>query len=146
MNLNSEMLSGTFDKDTISLKPNHYINDSCVDCVCMNFETDSVDKSIILPDLPFGRSVKIRDDIYSRLFDIKPRKWYMPGSLKGNFEYTYNVADTGDGSSVLDVGNDGYRVECMECIGVDKGMWAQMEDCTNCIFKKECVREGKRCK
>lgn len=141
INLNSGMLSGTFDRDTISLNPNYYINDSCDDWICMNFKMDSVDKSIILPELPIGRSVKVRDDIYSRLFDIKPRKWYMSGDIKGNFEYTFNVADTGDGSSVLDIGKDYYRIECMKCIGVDKGKWVIMEDCNECIFTNDCIRE-----
>lgn len=141
LNLNSKLLSGTFDRDTVSLRPNYYINDGCNECICMSFKMDTVDKSIILPDLPSGRSVKIRDDIYSRLFDIKPRKWYMSGNIKGNFEYTFNVADTGDGSSVLDIGKDGYRIECMKCIGVDKGEWVKIEKCTDCIFTNECIRE-----
>jgi len=141
MNLNSEILSDKFDSDTFSLTPSCYINDSCDDCICMNFETDSVDKSILLPYLPSDRLEKIRDDVYSRLFDIKPRKWYMSGDLKGDFEYTFNVADTGDGSSVLDIGKDGYRIECMKCIGVDKGKWVIMEKCTDCIFTNKCIRE-----
>lgn len=138
MNLNIDLLDKSFDLNFECLKPEFYIETSINEYICMKFQGDTVDSSVIIPELTSGRSIKKRDDIYSRMFEVKPRKWYMSGSFRGNYEYTFNVADTGDGSSVLDVGKDSYRIECMECIGIDKGMWHEAEDCTKCIFTNKC--------
>lgn len=141
MNLNTDLLNKTFDLKFERLTPEFYIDNSITEYISMKFQGDTVDSSIIIPELTSGRKTIKRDDIYSRMYDVKPRKWYMSGSFRGNYEYTFNVADTGDGTSVLDIGRDSYRIECMECIGIDKGMWHKAEDCSKCIFTNNCFKE-----
>lgn len=141
MNLNKNLLGCKIDDSVERLTPQYYIDRDKSEYICMKFEGDCVDSSIILPEIEGGRERQKYDDIYSRMYELKPRKWYMRGSKKGDFEYTFNVADTGDGTSVLDVGKDGYKIECMECIGIDKGQWSVLEECDKCVFLTQCVRE-----
>ncbi|AKN30335.1 hypothetical protein Ccar_05665 [Clostridium carboxidivorans P7] len=140
MNLNTDLLKNTFNLNVESLTPEFYIDNSVGEYISMKFKGDTVDSSIIIPEIAAGRENKKHDDIYSRMFEVKPKKWYMSGSFGGNYEYTFNVADTGDGTSVFDVGKDSYRIECMECIEIDKGKWYKAEECSKCIFTNNCVK------
>ena len=139
LDLNQELLGKDYDENLDQLCPEFYIDESKKEYICMKFYGDSAESSVILPAIESGIPQERHDDIYSRMYNLKPRKWYMPGTYKGKFDYKYNVADVGDGTSVLDVGMDCFTIECMKCIKIDKGQWKSLEKCSECVFLEDCI-------
>lgn len=98
-----------------------------------------------LPSVNSDEGKEKRRQVYSRMYHVKPEKWFMGGDANtyGRYDYTYSPAEIRDDlqsiSSVQDE-NDYFYLECMECIGIDNGDWKKTEVCTECIFNKKCIR------
>lgn len=130
------------------LNPSCYIVDSVSDYVCFRFPEDKeVKHTVILP--PVGRDLSGgKRRIAERMIGIvpKPGKWFMENSkmIWGKNYYDYSTANVCENPSVVDLGEDTFYVECMECIGIGEGEWNVVDSCSHCIFTEKCVNEGKR--
>ena len=83
---------------------------------------------MILSDIR-SKPKSILRNVYPRLSEYKPQKWYMPGScnFRGQKSYSSNVYDVVDQTdeerkkfdvSYIHEGN--FVVECMSCIKIDE--------------------------
>lgn len=99
-----------------------------------------MDTSVILPAVRSGKKESVQRNICSRMYLEKPQKWFMAGEHCGRKEYRYSAANISDGNSVMDVDNDSYYIECMECINVDTNQWNKIENCEKNILAKDCVK------
>lgn len=136
------MCKANFDmeKDKDMLTPQTYIDKSVRKYICTRFRGDFVDTSVILPAVRSGKKESVQRNICSRMYLEKPQKWFMAGEHCGRKEYRYSAANISDGNSVMDVDNDSYYIECMECINVDMNQWNKFENCEKSIFAKDCVK------
>ena len=127
------------------LNPRYYIVESEKDYICFKFEKDFVNSSIILPSVNADEGKEKRIQVYSRMYNLKPEKWFMGGDSNkyGLYDYKFSPSEIIDDlcpiSSIREE-SDYFYLECMECIGIDKGDWTRMEECEKCIFSKECMR------
>lgn len=125
--------------------PRHYIDTSVTGYVCLNFPKDKyVKHSIILPQAG-GKFRSLKRKIIGRIVKMspKPGKWYFENSKisKGENFYGYSTANVNNKLTVADLGEEGFYIECMNCIGIDDNDWGTVEDCGNCIFSERCVKE-----
>ena len=136
------MCKANFDmeKDKDMLTPQTYIDKSVRNYICTRFIGDFVDTSVILPAVRSGKKESVQRNICSRMYLEKPQKWFMAGEHCGRKEYRYSAANISDGNSVMDVDNDSYYIECMECINVDTNQWNKIENCEKNILAKDCVK------
>ena len=145
MNICLDKADFDFQKDANLMNPQYYIVESEKEYICFKFEKDFVKSSIILPSVNSDEGKEKRRQVYSRMYHVKPEKWFMGGDANtyGRYDYTYSPAEIRDDlqsiSSVQDE-NDYFYLECMECIGIDNGDWKKTEVCTECIFNKKCIR------
>lgn len=145
MNICLDKADFDFQKDANLMNPQYYIVESEKEYICFKFEKDFVKSSIILPSVNSDEGKEKRRLVYSRMYHVKPEKWFMGGDANtyGRYDYTYSPAEIRDDlqsiSSVQDE-NDYFYLECMECIGIDNGDWKKTEVCTECIFNKKCIR------
>ena len=52
------------------------------------------------------------------------------------------MADVKENTTVVDLEDDVFFIECMECIGIDDHEWNIKEECSNCIFSDKCIKES----
>ena len=132
--------------DEDSLNVERYIDSGVTEYICVKFNKD-VGPGIILSNIPSGRAKKYFKRIYNRLYyeKKKPVKLYMEGPYRGRYEYKKDITDVCEKRSITNpIKEDWYMIECMECIGIDDdGAWNEIENCEECIFKQECIAEGK---
>lgn len=140
LNLCMNKIDFDLEKDKDMLKPQTYIDKSFENYICTKFTEDFVDTSVILPAVRSGKNESVQRNICSRMYLEKPQKWFMAGEHCGRKEYKYSAADISDGNSVMDVDNDSYYIECMECINVDMNQWNKIENCEKNIFAKDCAK------
>ena len=135
--------------DSKMLNPETYIDSKVNEYMCFNFPNDNrTEYSIILPSVvpsKFSRKLK---NIAGRMIKIesKPQKWFWDNNkiIKGKNYYNYNTANVSEDPTVVDLGDDSFYIECMECIHTEDGGWSSPENCSKCIFVEECVKEGKQ--
>lgn len=135
------------DENSISpemLKPDYYIDSTIKEYVCFNFPQDKyTNRSVILPN-PGGNFSRITRKIASRMINqaSRPQKWFYENNkqLNGKNYYTYSTADVAEKSTVADLGEDSFYIECMKCIGIDAKEWCNYEKCRDCIFAVKCVK------
>ena len=74
----------------------------------------------------------------------KPEKWFFENNnlSKGDNFYDYSTANVNNTLTVADLGEDGFYIECMDCIGIDEEDWEKTETCGKCIFTERCIKEG----
>lgn len=126
--------------------PKHYIVSSVTDYVCLNFPEDKyIYHSVILPRA--GSEFKgIKRKIVGRMMNVspKPEKWFFENNklTRGKNYYSYSTANVNENPSVVDLGEDSFYVECMDCIGIDEDEWNIQESCGDCIFSMKCKKEG----
>ncbi|MBO4998369.1 MAG: hypothetical protein J6D02_10260 [Lachnospira sp.] len=140
LNLCMNKVDFNMEKDKDMLRPQTYIDNSYTSYICIKFKEDFVDTSVILPAVSRGKKISVQGNICSRMYLEKPQKWFMEGETCGKKEYKYNVANISDGNSVMDVDEDVYYIECMECIKIDANQWDEIENCEKSIFAKNCVK------
>lgn len=140
LNLCMNKVDFDMEKDKDMLRPQTYIDNSYTSYICIKFKEDFVDTSVILPAVSRGKKISVQGNICSRMYLEKPQKWFMEGETCGKKEYKYNVANISDGNSVMDVDEDVYYIECMECIKIDANQWDEIENCEKSIFAKDCVK------
>ncbi len=132
----------TFDlqKDEEFLKPQKYIVNSKTKYICLHFPQDCVETSVILPPA-YGTFNSKKKNYWLRLMEEKPRKWFMKcdSKLAGKHEYDYSTAKIVENDSVIDLNQDVFIIECMQCIKIDEDEWTIIDDCRNCIFAETCV-------
>lgn len=79
-----------------------------------------------------------------RAWNDRPQKWYLRSPARGYGDYSIDVARIApEKLDVTSISPEKFAVECMECIGIDEGQWAIVEDCTDCIFSDKC-KGGKK--
>lgn len=119
-------------------------------CIIFRFKHDC-GTSMILSDIR-SKPKSILRNVYPRLSEYKPQKWYMPGScnFRGQKSYSSNVYDVVDQTdeerkkfdvSYIHEGN--FVVECMSCIKIDEDDWHNVDLSTSSKFlKPECEEEN----
>lgn len=126
--------------------PAHYIVSSVTDYVCLDFPEDKyVRHSVILPRA--GRKFNgIKRKIVERMVNLspKPEKWYFENNelMYGKNYYRYSTANVNESPTVVDLGEDSFYIECLQCIKIDSNKWCIQETCADCIFAEKCVNEG----
>ena len=125
--------------------PNNYIDQSVTEYVCFCFPDDRYSsRSVILPRVG-GDFNSIKRKIVGRMVKTsqRPEKWFFENNkmLKGKNIYNYSTANVDENPTIIDLGKDGFYIECMECIGVDDTEWNKPEICSECIFSEKCVNE-----
>lgn len=134
------------DDHSALLDPKRYIVSSVTDYVCLNFPEDKhINHSVILPRA--GSEFKgIKRKIVGRMMNVspKPEKWFFENSklTRGKNYYSYSTANVNENPSIVDLGEDSFYVECMDCIGIDEDEWSIQESCGDCIFSMKCKKEG----
>ena len=71
---------------------------------------------------------------------IRPYKDEDVKILK-NF-YDYYTANVNNSLTVADLGEDGFYIECMDCIGIDEEDWERTDTRGKCVFSERCIKEG----
>ena len=73
----------------------------------------------------------------------KPEKWFFENSklIKGKNYYDYSTANVVENPTIVDLGEDIFYIECMDCIGIDEDEWDVQETCSDCIFTEKCKKE-----
>ena len=133
------------DNNKDMLDPRSYVVDEEKEYICVYFpKRDFVKASVILPSVNADEGKHKRKNFYSRMYELKPKKWFLGGDryTRGKFDYQYNPAIITDVESISDIRDDSefFYLECMDCIGIDDDDWENIEDCGKCIFAQECVR------
>ena len=136
-----------FKKDANLMDPQYYIVESEKEYICFKFKTDFVKSSIILPPINSDEGKEKRKQIYSRMYYMKPEKWFMGGDTNkyGRYDYAYRPSEIVEDLypvSSIQADNDYFYLECMECIGIDGRDWMKTEACEKCIFSRECRKEN----
>ena len=138
-------------KHFVLFDPSHYIDLSVEDYVCLHFPKDHVKHSVILPSVN-GRSRIVAKKIVSRMVNMredvpKPEKWFFSNYsnheiLRGKYDYNLNMADIKGNPTVTNLEDDGFYIECMNCINVNANGWNEKDPCGDCIFSAECYEGG----
>ena len=136
-----------FKKDANLMDPQYYIVESEKEYICFKFKTDFVKSSIILPSINSDEGKEKRKQIYSRMYYMKPEKWFMGGDTNkyGRYDYVYSPSEIVEDLhpvSSIQADNDYFYLECMECVGIDGRDWMKTEACEKCIFSRECRKEN----
>ena len=128
--------------------PTYYMDSSISEYICLNFPDDeSSTHTVILPKAGSCLNSDKRK-IISRMINVnqKPEKWYFDNSamIAGKNYYNYYTRNVIEKSSIVNLGDDSFYIECMKCIGIDEGDWEKTEKCSDCIFSLDCVKDVKR--
>nr|WP_294489211.1 hypothetical protein [uncultured Anaerosporobacter sp.] len=138
-----------FNSNRDLLDPRSYVVDEEKKYICLYFQQrDFVKKSVILPSVNADEGKQKRKNFYSRMYELKPKKWFLGGDcrIRGKFDYQYSPANIRDLESISDIRDDSefFYLECMGCIGIDDDEWHIIEDCNKCIFAQKCVKGEER--
>ena len=126
---NAQKEAGNDDPTLLDPKT-HFINHS--NYIMFHFKHDC-GSSMILSRIDSDMSESILCNVYPRLLDCKPQKWYMPGScnFRGLKNYSSNVCEIIDHNDIVKSDSDiasihegNFVVKCVECIKVDKRDWS----------------------
>lgn len=134
-----------FLKNLELFNPCHYIVSAVKDYICLNFPEDKyINHSVILPPAG-GKFNTVKRKIVERMIKMSPRpgKWFFDNNkiMKGKNYYDYSTANVSENPTVVDLGEESFYIECMECIGIDEDEWSIKEECGNCIFSEKCIKE-----
>ena len=139
-------------KHLVLFDPRCYIDSSVEDYVCLHFPKDHVKHSVILPSVN-GRSRIVAKKIVSRVVNMredvpKPEKWFFSNYsnreiLRGKHDYNLNMAAIKEDLTVTNLEDEGFYIECMNCIDINAGGWNMRDSCGDCIFSEECIEGGK---
>ena len=126
------------------LDPSHYVDASVTDYICLNFPEDkTVNYCAIFP--PGEEFNCVKRVIIQRMINLSPRpeKWLFANhSLAvGKNIYDYSTANVNEMTTVVDLGQKCFYIECMDCIKTDEGYWNVQDRCNDCIFVEKCVKE-----
>lgn len=121
------------------LTPQYYINESEKGYICIKFPDETSEKVAIVASAEGGRKVGLLTNIFGRMQEVKPEKWYMSGEYCGKYTYDLNVAEIVKRNTVSSMVPNRFRIECMHCIHIDNEEWQIPECCKDNIFKDCCV-------
>ena len=144
IDINSDMLNDKVEMDENDRKrlmPKTYINDR-KDYISFNFHNDNRKDEVILASISGSTPKSYVTNIFNRMMEFQPEKWFMQGEYKGEYLYSMDVSQIinphKNGYTVSDIDSKKFRIECMKCIDVDIDGWKNIEDCKECIFSNEC--------
>lgn len=126
--------------------PLHYVVSSITEYICLNFPEDKcINRTVILPRAG-GNFNGIKRKIAKRMVHMpqKPEKWFFGDSkvMRGKNYYQYSTANVIENPTIVNLGEDAFYIECMECIKIEEGQWNKRDICKNCIFCEKCIKEG----
>ena len=118
--------------------PLHYMDLSVTEYICLNFSEDKyANRTVILPRAG-GDFSGVKRKITERMVHMpqKPEKWFFADSelMRGKNYYKYSTANVIENPTVVDLGEDIFYIECMECIKIEEWQWSKRDICRNCIF------------
>lgn len=133
--------------DSELLDPANYVDDTVTEYICFNFPDDKfVNYSVILPEAgsKYKRSLY---NIVGRMLKTsnKPEKWFFKNNrnLDGKNYYDYSTAAVYEEPSIVNLGDNSFYIECMDCIKTDFEEWNNFENCSECVFSLDCVKGRK---
>lgn len=145
MNICLEKVDFDPERDAKLLDPRHYVVEDQKEYICFRFAKDFVKSSVILPSVNSDEGRQERKQVYSRMYLVRPEKWFMggdPGRF-GRYDYKYSPSEIREDlqpvSSIWEE-DEVFYLECMDCIGIDAGDWKKTEVCTDCIFSRKCLK------
>ena len=128
------------------LNPFYYMVPRVTEYICLNFPEDKcINRTVILPRAG-GDFTGVKRRIVARMVNMsqRPEKWFFADSklMRGKNYYKYSTANVNENPTVVDLGEDSFYIECMDCIGIGEGEWDKTDVCSHCIFSVQCVKEG----
>lgn len=128
------------------LNPFYYMVPRVTEYICLNFPEDKcINRTVILPRAG-GDFNGVKRRIVARMVNMsqRPGKWFFADSklMRGKNYYKYSTANVNENPTVVDLGEDSFYIECMDCIGIGEGEWDKTDVCSHCIFSVQCVKEG----
>lgn len=147
IDINFDILSKeieTTDEQRKRLMPQTYINDCEKNYISLKFPGDNVEDGVILANIYDEPRTNV-SAIFSRMKKFQPKKWYMQGSYRGKYSYKMDISEIHksykNGYEVSSIDPDKFEIECMECIDVDMDGWNNKEECGECIFNNNCIKQ-----
>ena len=126
------------------LMPQTYINDCEKNYISLKFPGDNVEDGVILGNVYDSPKANVTA-IFGRMKKFQPKKWYMQGSYRGKYSYKMDISEIHksykNGYEVSSIDPDKFEIECMECIDVDMDGWNNKEECGECIFNNNCIKQ-----
>lgn len=122
------------------------------DYFLLKYECDK-DGILLLSELGNSTQTKKLSNILDRIKDsnIRPTKWFLSGTVKGVFDYSYNIDQIAnkvkgkeDSYNIDDIDTDSegtFNIKCMKCICVDTKEMGKKDDLEKGFILNYC-KEG----
>lgn len=147
IDINSDMLEEKMEiteKQRKRLMPQTYINSKKKNYISLKFPGDNVEDAVILANILGGSINTKMTNIFSRMKEFQPKKWYMEAGYRGKYLYTMKISDIKKsdkkGFEVTETDPNKFEIECMDCINIDENGWNEIEECDKCIFNDDCIK------
>lgn len=141
MSLNNVLLGKELSEDEKrKLDPKSYIDTTKKKCLCFKLQKEMAKSIVILPELPNSSAGEKLANIFERMCQIEPEKWYMSSKYRGRYRYDLQVSEIKKGNSVTSMGEKHFRIECMECVNTDE-CWHEIEEYDTTLYMDKCKKE-----
>jgi len=142
MNINRDLLQEFHltEAQKERLKPRHYVNSNEKRYISLHFPKEEVQTVAIVSPAVRPNAGGTLANIFSRMREFQPEKWYMCGDYQGIYQYEMDISQIKDAHTVSVLEEKCFRIECMECIVIEDGCWDQTEACEDTIFTNTCVK------
>ena len=69
-----------------------------------------------------------------------PQKWFFKSDFaeRGRQFINYKTTEPNDYHTIVDLNDDHFFLECMQCIDVSENHWNICDHCNDCIFSDNC--------
>lgn len=141
ININQDILhQQSIEEQRERLKPQHYINPCEKRYISFKFPKESAESVAIVSPAVRPNATGTLTNVFSRMREVQPNKWYMCGEYHGIYKYDMDVSQIKEEHMVSALEENTFRIECMDCIPIDDGCWSQTEMCEETIFTNICTK------
>lgn len=142
MNINQDLLQESYltASQKERLMPRHYVDSGEKRYISLHFPKEEVQTVTIVSPAVRPNAGGALENIFSRMREFQPEKWYMCGDYHGIYKYDMDVSQIKEAHMVSALEEKCFRIECMECIVIEDGCWNQTEVCEETIFTNTCVQ------
>lgn len=142
MNINQDLLqeSHLTESQKERLMPRHYVDSGEERYISLHFLKEEVQTVTIVSPAVRPNAGGTLANIFSRMREFQPEKWYMCGDYHGIYKYDMDISQIKEAHMVSALEEKCFRIECMECIVIEDGYWNQTEVCEETIFTNTCVK------
>ncbi|WP_455620160.1 hypothetical protein [Eisenbergiella sp.] len=142
MNINQDLLqeSHLTESQKKRLMPQYYVDSDEKRYISLHFPKEEVQAVAIVSPAVRPNAGGILENIFSRMREFQPEKWYMCGDYHGIYKYDMDISQIKEAHMVSTLEEKCFRIECMECMVVEDGCWDRTEVCEKTIFTNTCVK------